>query len=393
MVSWPSITFERRDWKSSLGDDVSRRKRLRHRGPYEAARLPDIADRTPELPQALLRDVSEATEELARLDAEFEGFPVPYSAILLRGESASSSKIERLTASAKQIGLAEMGVRSGDNARMIVANTRAMNAALQLADEITRESILEMHAALLVEEWPEQAGKFRDQQVWVGGHDEGPHGADFIPPHHEHVSRAVDDLIRFIQRDDILPLAHIAIAHAQFETIHPFVDGNGRVGRALVQALLRHEGITRNVTVPISAGLLVDLDDYFSSLGHYRQGDPEPIVDVFARSARQGVKFGRNLLTDLRGAWDDIETALHGIRSDATARQLARLVLEQPVVSAEFVADRLGVTAQASYNAITTLVDREVLEPTSANRRNRTWQNTDVLEALDKFAKLYRRPG
>ena len=112
-----------------------------------------------------------------------------------------------------------------------------------------------------------------------------PIGATFVGPRHELVPGAVDDLIAFTQRDDISALPQIAVAHAQFETIHPFTDGNGRTGRALVQALLRNKGLTRQVTVPVSAGLLAGTDAYFDALTSYRSGDAAPIVERFTEAS------------------------------------------------------------------------------------------------------------
>ena len=135
---------------------------------------------------------------------------------------------------------------------------------------------------------------------WIGGSRLGPHAAVFVPPVHERVPGLIDDLVAFIARDDVPVLAHAALAHAQFETIHPFEDGNGRTGRALVHAMLRSKGLTRTVTVPISAGLLVDTDAYFVALTAYRSGDPEPIVECFADAAFAAVANGRELVGDLR---------------------------------------------------------------------------------------------
>src|SRR5690606_4327411 len=124
----------------------------------------------------------------------------PFAALLLRSESAASSRIEQLTASAKAIALAELGDATGDNARVIVANTRAMEAAIALADRLDEASILEMHAALLGSDRPEWVGRWRDQAVWIGGSSFGPHQADFVPPHHERVPAALADLVRFMAR-------------------------------------------------------------------------------------------------------------------------------------------------------------------------------------------------
>ena len=133
-----------------------------------------------------------------------------------------------------------------------------MTAALELAQRLDADAILAMHAALVGDLHPEIAGRWREEQVWIGGTSFGPHQADFIPPHHEHVPALIDDLVAFVKRDDLPLLAQAAVAHAQFETIHPFPDGNGRTGRALIHSMLRGHGLTQNVTVPVSAGLLTD---------------------------------------------------------------------------------------------------------------------------------------
>ena len=95
----------------------------------------------------------------------------------------------------------------------------------------------------------------------------------------------MDDLIVFLGRENVEPLAHAAVAHAQFETIHPFADGNGRVGRAIVHSLLRSKRVTRNVTIPVSAGLLTNLDSYSDALTEYWRGRPEPIVRLMAEAS------------------------------------------------------------------------------------------------------------
>ena len=162
---------------------------------------------------------------------------------------------------------------------LIVANVHAMTAAISLAGRIDADAVLQMHRALLGDANPSAAGRWRDEQVWIGGSDYGPHGADYVAPHHSRVEAAIDDLVRFIDREDVPILAHAALAHAQFETIHPFTDGNGRTGRALLHAQLCNKGLTRHVTVPVSAGFLTDTDAYFAALTSYRAGDPIPIVE------------------------------------------------------------------------------------------------------------------
>src|SRR5262249_38246027 len=157
-------------------------------------------------------------------------------------------------------------------------------------------SILAMHKVLMADAEPETAGRWRTEQVWIGGGNLGPHGAVFVPPHHSRIEPAIDDLVAFVRRDDLPVLVHAAIAHAQFETIHPFPEGNGRTGRALLHAMLRNKRLIRNVTVPISAGLLTDTSSYFDALTAYRSGDLVPMVSGLADASFAAVANGRRLV-------------------------------------------------------------------------------------------------
>src|SRR5690606_15292452 len=146
--------------------------------------------------------------------------------------------------------------------------------------------------------------QFRDQQVWIGGTDYSPHRADFVPPVASRINRSIQDLCAFSERTDLPLLAQAAIAHAQFETIHPFNDGNGRGGRALVHVMLRNGGATTRTTVPVSAGLLSDTGAYHDALTAYRNGDPNPIIEEFSRAAFAALRNGQQLVTDLRTLHD-----------------------------------------------------------------------------------------
>jgi len=383
-VTWPAVDFEAYDWLSRDDLPASRQARLLARQPYQAAIPPAIADVQVTMSAAVLAAAEDASTEIARFDAEAGTEIAPFSAILLRAESAASSKIENLTASARAIAEAELG-HGSRNAALIVANERAMSAAIALADRLDGPAILDMHDALLRDSAPAIAGRWRDQQVWIGGGDCSPHAAQFIPPHQDRVPAAIDDLIRFIDRTDIPTLAHAAIAHAQFETIHPFPDGNGRVGRALVHAQLRHARLTRHVTVPVSAGLLTDIDAYFVALGAYRDGDPVPIVERFADATFAALANGRQLVGDLhrvRAEWAQRVKA----RRDAAAWKVTEIVVQHPVVNAPWLSRELGILQTNVYRALQPLVDAGVLVEFTNNKRDRLWRAPDVLEALDAFA-------
>ena len=349
-----------------------------------------------ELPAAVHAEAEEASRELVRFDERISrdlddvGELAPLSAILLRTESAASSQIENLTVGARQLALAELGERASRNAQIVTANVRTMEAAVALSKSIEGSTLLAMHQALLGGSDPDQAGRWRDEQVWIGGSNIGPHLADFVPPHHDHVPAAIDDLIVFAARDDIPVLAHVAIAHAQFETIHPFTDGNGRTGRALVHAMLSGRGLTRRVTVPISAGLLVNTAEYFTALTTYREGDVEPIVRQFIDATFFAIGNGQRLvenLREVRASYSERITA----RSDSIAWRIADVLLGQPVISNAYVVNKFGVSDVAAQRGIDRLVEAGVLRSGAQRDRNRIWQADDVLRILDDFASSIRR--
>lgn len=388
--AWPVVVYEEHPWTRS-GDEIASRRALRQAsGGYRAAVPPLIADAPVLLAADTVALADDASQELARFDVEAGAIAAPFASILLRTESASSSEVENLTSSAKQVALAEIGESRSANAQLVVANVRAMNAAIALSDRLDEESILAMHDALLRDSAPHYVGQWRDEQVWIGGGSISPHAATFVPPHHERVAELMTDVVSFARRTDVPVLVQAAITHAQFETIHPFPDGNGRTGRALLQGMLRHGRLTRNVTVPVSAGLLHDPAAYFDALTEYRAGRPDAIVAAVAEASFAAVRNGRALVDDIQAAvnrWDIRVTA----RSDSSVPRVKQYLLRQPVVNAKTVASELRISEVAAQNAIDRLVDAEVLTKISAGRRNRIWQATEILAALDAFAARARR--
>ncbi|TVY03600.1 Fic family protein [Mycolicibacterium porcinum] len=363
------------------------RAALRQSGDYQAAIPAEVENLEVSLPSRILADAEEASQEIARFDAELGDEIAPFASVLLRSESAASSKIENLTASARAIAEAEtLGHSRRRNASVIVANTEAMQAAVALADRIDGTAILAMHAALMNASNPDIAGRWRTEQVWIGGGDFGPRGADFIAPQHSRVPGAIDDLIRFAGRDDIPVLPQIAIAHAQFETIHPFPDGNGRTGRALIQAMLHNKRLTRQVTVPVSAGLLTDTDSYFQALTAYREGDPSPIVERLSAASILAVDNGRHLVSDLRTIrqfWASKITA----RRDSAVHRIADLLIKRPVINAKLVTRELNIPMSNVYRYLDPLIKAGIIVEFTDQSRNRAWRAPEVLAALDTFAE------
>lgn len=386
-LQWPALESEQHPWVSRFNsDDLTRAQRDRVRQPYSSAIVPQIAKLSIDLPGDLATEIDEATQLLTRFDAEVGPGGLPFASILLRTESASSSEIENLTSGARAIAEAELGERETGNAAQIVRNVRTMEAALSLADKIDGETIIAMQTALLGTFAPNLTGGWRDEQVWIGGSSLSPHLADFVPPHQDRVPAAMKDLVAFVARTDIPALAQVAIAHAQFETIHPFPDGNGRTGRAIVQAMLRHGQVTKNISVPVSAGLLHDVKDYYNALTAYRRGELRPIITAFTRAAGYAVVNGRQLVRDIGSIEADWEDKMRGLRSDAAARRASALAIAHPVLNSDIVARELSVAPPTAFRALDALVERGVLKAANSQRRNRIWLAESILNSLDDFA-------
>ncbi|KRC48740.1 hypothetical protein ASE19_17570 [Nocardioides sp. Root79] len=357
------------------------------RGPYRAAVPALIGHGSPVFPPPLQAEAEDAVRAITRFDADIASVELaPLAAVLLRTESASSSQIEGVTAGARALALAAIEKRSGRNAELVVANVTAMQRGIELADDISVGSILAVHDALLHGHEYAAPGRFRTEQVWIGSTAISPHAASFVPPHHDRVPAAMDDLIDFVRRTDLPVLVHVAIAHAQFETIHPFNDGNGRVGRTLVHAMLRHADVTRHLTVPVSAGLLADTSAYFDALTAYRAGDVEPIVRQFIAASFRAVDNGRILIEDLDRILQSWTDKLPSRRGSA-ARRLLPLLVNQPAVNVAYAVETTGVALSAAQRAVEQLEEAGILVRAGAARRNRVWTAPDVIDALDRFAE------
>lgn len=393
-IAIPPLSFIERMW-SVTHPEASRTVRQRESGPYQQPIVPPIAALDVALPGAIASSVDEATQQLSRFDASTttrlgSGEIAPMAAILLRTESTSSSNIEQITAGAKQIALAELGEGTSTNAALVVRNTHAMEAALHLAAHLDQSAILRMHAELLADE-PQWAGRYRDELVWVGGSRYGPRFASHVGPDHDAIPALMADLVLFLERTDIPPLVQAAIAHAQFETIHPFVDGNGRTGRALVHAVLRHTDVVARATAPVSAGLLRHTEAYFDALSAYRSGDAAPIIESFAEASRFAARSGTELVDHLLVETASAHDALAGVRADAAAHQVVPLLVGQPVVTVGYVRDALGIPERGAFRAIDTLVGRGVLEERTGRSRGRVYQHAGILAVLDEYAESLRR--
>lgn len=380
-TAWPS-TGSRPDTWTVRDPQASAGRRRRNTGAFHHAVAPEIAHATPRIDPELAQAADAATELMRAFDDGHDDWGVPFSSVLLRSESSSSSQIEHLTAGARSIALASIGGQQGRNATTIAANTEALRAAIRMADHISPNTIRLMHEQLGGGDDPDNAGRFRTEPVWIGG--QSPVTAQFVAVHHTQIEPAIDDLVAFTHRDDIQPLVQATLAHAQFETIHPFTDGNGRTGRALVSAILRHRGVSRHMSVPISSGLLVDTNSYFDALTAYRQGLIEPIVEVFTESATLSVANATQLRADVAAVRD----ATLGVfeRKTANITRLAAFVASEPAFTADTVIQQ-GIPTATAYRLLTRLQEAGIIRPEQSVRGTNTWSVPGLTSALDRFAQ------
>ncbi|MFC7787692.1 Fic family protein [Microbacterium sp. MAHUQ-60] len=390
--AWKAVSYEERQWHPAADVRDSSSPHLAAPGPYQASVPPFIADLDVSLDPGSLSRAHDATTDLVRLDAELGRDGGAVIASLLRAECIASSAIERVSAPALAVVLAEIDESLEPHARQIVAHIRADEVALSSPGPLDEDSIVHVQRTLMASSRPDRRGRWRSQQVWIGGGSRGPQRASFVPPHESRVPELMSDLVAFMRRKDIPPLPQIAIAHAQYETIHPFLEVNGRTGRALLQTLLRRSDVTQSAVLPLSAGILQDTARYFDALTQYRAGHVSGIIDMMSRAAHTAVDTSRMLMEDLEAVYDSWETRLTARRGSA-ARRLLGLLEAHPAINSRTAVSYLGVTAPNALLAIDRLVEDGILEQVGTGRRNRTWAAHDVLHALDALAERARRQG
>jgi Fic family protein len=394
-TDWPPVGWEDRTWTwhDAGGRPSNRADREFER--YRSAVPAEISDRPLPLSDDTHLVLSDAQAALAVLDAEGRFDLTALAGVLLRSEAVASSKIEHLEADPRDVAIAQLGIRTGKpDAARVAGNAEAMLLAINLVnptDPLRLDVVLTLHRVLMTSDPYEGrwAGRLRDEQSWIGGSDRTPRDAAFVPPRPELVPRLVDDLVTFANRDDIHAIAQAAVLHAQFETVHPFTDGNGRTGRTLIHTLLRRRGVLGRTVVPLSTVLLADTSAYFGGLGAYRDGDLDGWVRQFATAAHVAASEGRLLASDMEevhARWRDQVRPRRGSGAEA----LLDVAIRQPVLDIDVVERHLGVARKNAYEAIERLVAADVLEEVTGLGRNRVWAADDVLELV---RDLERRVG
>lgn len=398
LPKWPATGAPPHTW--TVAADVvdfigSRRTQAINGKTYTSSVPAQIAELNPDdyVSRATLRAASGALQDLVAFAERTSRLPPFMGAVLLRSESASSSQIENLSASARRIAEAELGLDVPKNAELVVANTRAMHEAINVSGSFSEGSILQIHSHLMAEAPQISAGQYRNEPVWIGGSNWAPTDADFVGPDAHLIQDAMTDLVHFIRDTNANALVATAVAHAQFETIHPFEDGNGRTGRALVHMVLSQRGYGAATALPISAGLLAtNIDRYFQSLNNYRAGSVDPIVTVFADAAAEAAVLGLGLAAQVEAVRDTWRSGLRA-RSDSAVWAVLDALFAHPVTSVPFLTGTLGVSEHALGRALRSLAEAGIIQQSGRDRHQKTWRAPEVLEILDSFARNLPRSG
>lgn len=385
MTDWPSHSLEARPWRTSgraPGED-------RELTEIEVSIPPMIAtlDYYPE--NATLIALEEATIKAATLDAISGPRMAAIGDFLLRSESVSSSKIEHVEAKRDDFAKATLGIKASANAKSMAAATDAIQSMIKSAgtdSAVTLAQTLKAHQILMRDDPLDAAyaGTVRDVQNWIGGSDYSPRGAIHVPPPPELVSGLIYDLFGYANRSDIPILAQAGIVHAQFESIHPFTDGNGRIGRALIGAISRRRGLTKNTVVPVASAMVSDVNRYFSLVNNYRLGDVDPFVNYLAEStirASNAATISVTALEALPELWMDLAKPR---RNSADEKIIARL-LDRPIFEAHTAASMAGIGETSVYAVLDRLVEAGVLSLVSTVKRYRAWAATEVLDEVDRL--------
>ncbi|MGI8546994.1 MAG: Fic family protein [Gemmatimonadaceae bacterium] len=361
---------------------------------YEAFIPDELTSLALQLDASLAGLVSEAENALRELNDQGGPALAPLARLLLRTESIASSKVEGMQLGVRELARAEARAESGiapsPTAVEVLANIDTMVLAVDDAAEVERfgeSEIVAIHRRLL-ERAPHRhiAGRVRTQQNWIGGNDYNPCGAAFVPPPPEEVNRLLADLCQAINDDTLPPLVQAALVHAQFETIHPFDDGNGRTGRALVHVVLRRRGIAPRFLPPISVIFAGAKDRYIAGLTRFRGDGVTHWIEHFAAATVRASRLARAYIEAVRALQErwrqQVRAADKVPRADAAAWAIIDLLPAHPMISAPVAAAVTNRAKGRVYEGIEQLVAAGVLLPLSEGRRNRWWEAAGLLDLI-----------
>lgn len=395
-------SLQRKHWEARF-EGMSRRDR--GGCDYDAYLADPLAGWDLVLPADVAADLADAEAAIRHLNdagtthVSLEGL----ARFLLRAESVASSRIEGLAAATGRLVQAEVALNRGDDAGDQVAvevlgNIAAMESAIELASgsaAFDRDDLLSIHRTLMERSpTPELGGMIRTEQNWIGGSSYNPCAAAFVPPPPEHVEDLLADLLSYVNDDNHSPLVQAALAHAQFETIHPFADGNGRTGRALIHVVLRRRGLAPAFVPPVSLVLASWADTYVAGLTGFRhlakRNGPERSsaaadwLRLFATASNRACLDAERYADEIDAMTAGWRDRLGAVRANSGIDRLLQVLPGAPVVSVDSASALIGRSKARTTDAVNALAEAGILRQRNVGKqRYRVFEATDVLGLLD----------
>ncbi len=333
----------------------------------------------------MVKLLSEADQALGRLDGVTQVLPNPdlFVAMYVLRESVISSQIEGTVSTLDDALMFELQPKRGDlpkDVEEVVNHVRAMNYGLERLRSLplSLRLIREIHAQLLegVRGSERQPGEFRTTQNWIGAGQVPLAQATFVPPPPLPMMEALGQFELFLHEErDLAVLVHSGLAHAQFETIHPFLDGNGRVGRLLITFLLCHRGVLHRPLLYLSVYLKRHKAEYYDRLMAIREdGDWEGWLRFFLRGVRDTAAEATDTARAIvslreahRGAVESSGLGVNGLR-------LLDLLFERPFVNVSLAREVLDVSFVTANNLVERLQQLGVLQEMTGQQRYRVFR-------------------
>jgi len=346
------------------------------------------------------RLLERATLALGRLDSVTLLLPDPHLFLYayVRREAVLSSQIEGTQSSLAQLLLFELEEVPGlplDDVLEVSNYVAALEHGLRRLKEgfpLSNRLIREMHAVLLSRGrgGEKSPGEFRRSQNWIGG--TRPGNAHFVPPPPQYVQDCMSDLERFLHNDGnpYPALIKAALAHVQFETIHPFLDGNGRIGRLLIAFILHHDGLLSQPLLYLSLYFKQHRSEYYRLLDVVRmEGDWEAWLDFFLEgvdlTASNAVETARRLITLSQQDEQKIQKAG---RTASTLLRVFRVLCERPLVTLSQICERTGLSFPSAANAMKALGQLGMVREVTGQRRNRIFAYDEYLNILNEGTEI-----
>lgn len=348
--------------------------------------------------------VTRASEALRTLqDAGSLTDTEPLARMLLRAEAMSSSRIEGLEIPAGKLleheELDRLGVerRLDSTEALVLGNLHALVdglAAVKPGHTFSIEGICEINRDLLAgTRIADVGGALRTTQNWIGGNRVNPVGAAYVPPVPELVPNLMADLVAFLNTTELPAVAAAAVAHAQLETIHPFADGNGRTGRALVHMVLKAKDLARATVPPVSLVLATDRERYIANLAAYRtDGEANRIeavnnwVEYFANATTLACERATSFeakLAQIRDGW----LTRTSFRADSAGRLLIDMLPGTPALSIKTAQELIGRSYPATRSAVLALEEAGILHQNSKNRKSGIYVAHEIVEAFNAYER------